>query len=178
MNIIIFIAFILLQLVLYVIGYNYLRRLKNNVQEAWSNTFTSLQKRHAVLPQLVVSLGGAQDFETLIQASATAARSGIITDTATSEQQIQKGIFALKEAYPTVTTMDNTKQLMDSLRTIEDDIQGYRLIYNRAVADYRRACDTFPLNLVAYSLLSSRPDFFELAPSDNHALESATSSAS
>ena len=94
----------------FVAGYNGLVRLRNRIDNAWSQIGVQLERRHDLIPNLIETVKGYAAHEKSTLRSVVAARnSAIQAQGAGPEQQAQaenvltgalKNLFALAEAYP------------------------------------------------------------------------------
>lgn len=156
-----------------VIGmYNGLIRLRNRVEEAWSDIDVQLKRRYDLIPNLVETVKGyaAHEKETLEKVinarnAAMSAHSG--TDThaqAEAENMLSstlKSIFALSEAYPDLKANQNFLELQRELSDTENKIQASRRFYNTNVRDFNTKLEVFPTNMIAGYLGFKKREFFE-----------------
>jgi LemA protein len=175
----IIIIVVLAVLVMAAVGmYNGLIRLKNRVEEAWSDIDVQLKRRYDLIPNLVETVKGyaAHESETLekvIQArnSAMQAQSGNASahDLAAAENALSstlKSIFALSENYPDLKANQNFLELQRELSDTENKIQASRRFYNGNVRDFNTKLQVFPTNVFAGMLGFTARDFFEAAEAE------------
>lgn len=154
--------------------YNGLVRLKNRVDEAWSDIDVQLKRRYDLIPNLVNTVKGyaAHEKETLdrvIQARSAAMQahdSGDVKKEAEAENMLSstlKSIFALSESYPDLKANQNFLELQRELTDTEDKIQASRRFYNGNVRDFNTKIEVFPTNLMAGMLGFAKREFFEAA---------------
>lgn len=165
------IGIILVLVVGFLIGtYNGLVKLKNRVEEAWSDITVQLKRRTDLIPNLVNSVKGYASHESGVFEKVTEARSAImnakgVAETAKAENMLEgalKSLFAVAEAYPDLKANQNFLQLQQELVDTEDKIQGSRRFYNGGVRDLNIKIETFPVNLVAGMFGFSKREFFEV----------------
>lgn len=165
---------ILVVIILAVVGmYNGLVRLKNRVDEAWSDIDVQLKRRHDLIPNLVNTVKGyatheKEVFEKVTQARANAisAGSGTVENKMQAENMLSgalKSLFAVAEAYPDLKANQNFLELQRELTDTEDKIMASRRFYNGNVRDFNTKLQVFPTNLIASSLGFTKRDFFEAA---------------
>jgi LemA protein len=153
--------------------YNSLIRLKNRVEEAWSDIDVQLKRRYDLIPNLVETVKGyaAHEKETLervVQArnAAMAAHAGAdAKKSAEAENMLSatlKSIFALSESYPDLKANQNFLELQRELTDTEDKIQASRRFYNGNVRDFNTKLEVFPTNIMAGMLGFKRREFFEI----------------
>lgn len=142
---------------LYLMGtYNSLIKLRNWVQESWSQIDVQLKRRHDLIPNLVNTVKGYAKHEQDTLEKVIQARNQLISGTPQerieADNQIQgalKSIFALSESYPDLKANQNFLNLQEELTTTENKVAYSRQLYNKTVADYNIKRETFPTNIVA-----------------------------
>ena len=150
--------------------YNGLIRLKNRVDEAWSDIDVQLKRRYDLIPNLVETVKGyatheQQTFEKVINARNAAMQAGTASEKAEAENMLSstlKSIFALAEAYPDLKANQNFLELQRELTDTEDKIQASRRFYNGNVRDFNTKIEVFPDNIFANMLGFKKRDFFEI----------------
>lgn len=154
--------------------YNGLIRLKNRVDEAWSDIDVQLKRRYDLIPNLVETVKGyaaheQATFEKVIQArnAAMSAQSGGDAKAQAEAENVLSGtlksIFALAENYPDLKANQNFLELQRELTDTEDKIQASRRFYNGNVRDFNTKLEVFPTNIMAGMLGFKRREFFEIA---------------
>jgi len=151
--------------------YNGLIRLKNRVDEAWSDIDVQLKRRYDLIPNLVETVKGYAAHEKELFTKVTEARSkamqaGSLADKAEAENMLSntlKSLFAVAENYPQLRASENFAKLQDELSDTENKIQAARRFYNGMVRDFNTKIQVFPNNLIANSLGFKAREFFEIA---------------
>lgn len=170
-TVLIIIGALLVLIVAFFIGtYNGLVKLKNRVEEAWSDITVQLKRRTDLIPNLVNSVKGYASHEKEVFEKVTEARSAImsakgVADTAKAENMMEgalKSLFAVAEAYPELKANENFLQLQQELVDTEDKIQASRRFYNGGVRDLNIKIETFPANIVAGMFGFVKREFFEV----------------
>lgn len=163
---------ILVAVILWLIAvYNGLIRLKNRVDEAWSDIDVQLKRRYDLIPNLVEVVKGYATHEKELFTKVTEARSkamqaGNLADKATAENMLSdtlKSLFAVAENYPDLKASTNFAKLQDELSDTENKIQAARRFYNGMVRDFNTKIQVFPNNLLAGTLGFKAREFFEVA---------------
>jgi LemA protein len=161
-------------LIFVVIGmYNSLIRLKNRVNEAWSDIDVQLKRRYDLIPNLVETVKGyaAHEKETLervtkARTDAMAAQSGgDAKQQAAAENALSstlKSIFALAENYPDLKANQNFLELQRELSDTENKIQASRRFYNGNVRDFNTKLQVFPTNIIGNMLGFKAREYFEI----------------
>lgn len=162
-------------LVLLVWTYNRLVRMRNRIQNAWSDVDVQLKRRHDLVPNLVETVRGyasheRQTLEAVASARAQAMTSGAgIAARAVAELALTGAVgnlFAVAERYPTLRAAQNFTLLQEQLTSTENRIAFARQFYNESVMQYNTAIATFPRNLVAGSMGFSRAEMFAAGPGE------------
>jgi LemA protein len=149
--------------------YNGLIRLKNRVDEAWSDIDVQLKRRHDLIPNLVNTVKGyaaheKEVFEKVTEARANAINAGTAQAKGQAENMLSgalKSLFAVAEAYPDLKANQNFLELQRELTDTEDKIMASRRFYNGNVRDFNTKIETFPTNIFAGMLNFTKRDFFQ-----------------
>ncbi len=151
--------------------YNGLIKLRNRVDEAWSDIDVQTKRRYDLIPNLVNTVKGyatheRELFEKVTEARARAMGAGTAQDKAQAENMLSntlKSLFAVAEAYPDLRANENFLELQKELTDTEDKIQAARRFYNGNARDFNIKIQVFPNNLVAGMLNFAKREFFETA---------------
>jgi LemA protein len=144
----------------YVVVYNNLVTLNQNVSSQWATVQVEYQRRIDLIPNLVNSVKGYQQFEAGLLTNITALRSGYVGANSTADK-IKYGtaldsalsrLLVIYENYPNLKSVALVAGLMDELAGTENRIAVERMRYNLAVQDFNTAIHSIPTNLVAGSL--------------------------
>ncbi len=150
--------------------YNRLVRLRNRVENAWSQVDVQLRRRYDLIPNLVETVKGYASheratFEEVTNARTRAQQAGSVQEQAQAENVLTAAIgrlFAVAEAYPELRASENFQQLQAQLEETEDKIRVARQIYNDTVLTYENARETVPTNVVAAMFSFEEKTFFEI----------------
>ncbi|WP_217134323.1 LemA family protein [Leucobacter chinensis] len=150
--------------------YNSLVKLRNRVEEAWSDITVQLKRRADLIPSLVETVKGYASHEKEVFDQVTRARAETVSaqgpvEAATAEnhmQQALKSIFAVAEAYPQLQASQNFLELQSQLVDTENKIQAARRFYNGGVRELNIKIQTFPNNLFARMMGFTEREFFEV----------------
>jgi len=154
--------------------YNGLIRLKNRVDEAWSDIDVQLKRRHDLIPNLVNTVKGYATHERELFEKVTAARTAAMgAQTPGQKEQAEnalsgtlKSLFAVAENYPDLKANQNFLELQRELTDTEDKVQASRRFYNTNVRDFNIKIETFPSNIVAGMLNFAKREFFAAEESE------------
>lgn len=165
------IGVIVLLLVLYFVAtYNGLIKLRNRVDEAFSDIETQLKRRHDLIPNLVETVKGYAAHERQTFDAVTQARTNAVNAQGPENQAAAEGIlgqalgrlFAVAEAYPDLKANQNFLQLQNELTDTEDKIQASRRFYNMNVRDLNIKVQSVPSNIIANLANIGEREFFEI----------------
>lgn len=149
--------------------FNGLIRLRNRVDEAWSDIEVQLKRRYDLIPNLVNTVKGYAKHEEGVFTKVTEARANAIqaktpAEHAKAENVLSgtlKSLFAVAENYPQLRASDNFLHLQQELVDAEDKIQAARRFYNGNVRDFNTKLQVFPNNMVAGVLGFKKYEFFD-----------------
>ena len=152
MTVLIIVAIVVVLAVALIVLYNNLVKLRNMVDNAWSQIDVQMQRRLDLIPNLVETVKGYAAHESGTLEKVTAARSAVSTASTPGEKMAAdniltgtlKSLFAVSEAYPDLKANANFQQLQSELSVTEDKISYMRQSYNDTVMKYNTAIQTFP----------------------------------
>jgi LemA protein len=166
----IIIVLIVLVVIVFVAMYNGLVRLRNRVDNAWSQIDVQLKRRHDLIPNLVETVKGyakheQETLDRVIQARNMAMNASGVPATAQAENMLSgalKSLFALSEAYPDLKANTNFLQLQEELTSTEDRVAYSRQFFNDSVLKYNNKIQTIPANVIAGMFNFKEREFFEV----------------
>ncbi|HAV11222.1 MAG TPA: hypothetical protein DCX32_01630 [Candidatus Moranbacteria bacterium] len=156
--------------IVWLIGvYNGLIRLRNRVDEAWSDIDVQLKRRYDLIPNLISTVKGyatheKELLEKVTEARAKAINAGSVAEHEQAENMLTgalKSVFAVAENYPDLKANQNFLELQKELSDTENKIQASRRFYNGNVRDFNTKIEVFPNNLIASKLNFAKREFFE-----------------
>lgn len=168
------IAVIVVGLIIFAVsGYNSLVRMEEEVDSAFANIDTNLQRRADLIPNLVNTVKGFASQETEIMNSVTEARAKLagastVEDKANADTELTNALNRLMvvvENYPDLKSSQNFIQLSDELAGTENRIAVARRDYNQKVQEYNAQRKKFPTNILAGMFQFEEKPYFEA--SDN-----------
>ena len=170
----IYVIIVLILLVVYfLITYNKLVKLNNQLKEAFSTMDVFLKKRWDLIPSIVETVKGYAKHEMDTLEGIVEARNNY--NNMTTEEKIDKNnsindnipkLFALAEAYPKLKANENFMDLSKQLKAVEDDIANSRKYYNGAVKVFNNKVEMFPSNIVASLLGYKSQKMFSIDSSE------------
>ncbi|MFZ0565254.1 MAG: LemA family protein [Chlamydiales bacterium] len=179
------IVLILAILVGWAIGmFNRLVRLRNQVNNSWSQIDVQLQRRYDLIPNLVETVKGYMQYEkstleAVIEARNRAqsarellekkggptAKGASLEELIGAETSLSGAlgkIFALAERYPELRAVETMQRLQEQLASTENKVAFARQAYNDTAMLYNMTQQQFPTLLVA-SLFGHHPsDLYEV----------------
>ena len=162
---------LILLVIFFVIGvYNSLVRLRNQVDNSWSQIDVQLKRRHDLIPNLVETAKGymtheRETFEAITEARAKAMGAGSVADSAKAEGALGEALskfMLVVENYPDLKANQNFLSLQEELTSTENKISFARQSYNDQVLGFNNKIQMFPSNIVAGMFSFSAREFFEI----------------
>ena len=157
-------------LVLVIIGYNNIVKLKNMVEESWSQIDVLLKQRFEMIPNLVEVVKGYSNYEkNTLEAVVNARNRGLGAttrdDAIDSDNQLTQALsklFVLVEAYPDLKADKHYIKLQGSLEELEKKIAFARQFYNDTILKYNLKIETVPSNIVALLFGFKKYNYFKI----------------
>ena len=149
--------------------YNSLVKLKNKVENSWSQIDVLLKRRNDLIPNLVNTVKGYAKHEQETLDAVIKARNQYNTAQTPEEKMEASNIisgtlsrlFDLAESYPDLKANENFAQLQSELTETEDKIAYARQFYNDAVMIYHNKLRVFPTNIIASMFHFKEEKYFE-----------------
>ena len=159
MNLIVLLVLVVIA-IYFILVYNSLVNIKNNVSKAWANIDVLLKQRHDELPKLVDTCKQYMKYEQetlekVIQARArvsVAQEAHDVRALGAAEGALRAGLgnlFALAEAYPDLKANENFLHLQARISGLENAIADRREFYNDSVNVNNVRIEQFPDLIVA-----------------------------
>jgi LemA protein len=164
-------------------GYNMLQSNEEEVNKAWGDLNSQLQRRADLIPNLVATVKGyaaheRQTLEAVVNARAKATSVTINAENLGDAQAMQKfqaaqgelsaslgRLLAVAEAYPQLQASQNFRDLQNQLEGTENRISVARQRYNAAVERFNYSIRAFPYSLTNNLLLHlKRKEYFQAEP--------------
>ena len=175
MTVLIIIGAVALAIILYfVVIYNGLVRLKNNIEQSWSNIDVLLKQRRDEIPKLVAVCEGYMKHERETLQKVTEARSMVdkaqgVAQTAQAENALTsalRSLFAVVENYPDLKANQNFLGLQTRVSQIENSIADRREFFNASVNAYNIRIEQIPDVFVARMLAYQPRELWQIDPAD------------
>ncbi len=165
------IGVIVVLIIFFVIGmYNSLVRLRNQVDNAWSQIDVQLKRRHDLIPNLVETAKGymqheRETFEAITNARSNAMGANNVADAGKAESALSGALsnfMLVVENYPELKANQNFLSLQETLTSTENKIAFARQGYNDQVLFFNNKTQVFPSSIIANSFNFTKRDFFEI----------------
>jgi len=169
-TILILIAIIVIGALIIIGMYNALVRLRNQVDNAWSQIDVQLKRRHDLIPNLVETTKGymrheRETLDSVTNARANAMKATTVTDKSKAEAELSGAIsqfYLVVENYPDLKANQNFLALQEELTSTENKIAFSRQGYNDQVLFFNNKIQMFPSNIIAGMFSFTKRDFFEI----------------
>jgi len=163
---------VVLIVLVFILSYNGLVRLRNRIDNAWSQIDVQLKRRYDLIPNLVETVKGYAAHERGVFEQVTQARANAINAQGPQQQAeaenvlsgALKSLFAVAEAYPDLKANQNFLSLQEELTSTEDRVAYARQFYNDSVLSYNNKLQTFPRNVIAGMFNFEKREYFEGEP--------------
>ncbi|MHC4222105.1 MAG: LemA family protein [Planctomycetota bacterium] len=171
MIVLIVVAVVLVLLILFVIGiYNSLIRLRNQVDNSWSQIDVQLKRRHDLIPNLVETAKGYMEhergtFEAITEARSQAMGAKTVPQAGQAEAALGDALskfMLVVENYPDLKANQNFLAIQEELTGTENKISFARQSYNDQVLFFNNKIQMFPSNIIAGTFNFAARDFFEI----------------
>jgi LemA protein len=177
--VIIIVVVLVLVGILFVVGFNKLRKQDVAAEEALGGIDVQLTRRADLIPNLVNTVKGYAAHEKGVFEAVTAARAGVqkaakdgtVAEKAAAEAQLDKAlvnVMAVAEAYPELKASANFLQLQAQLAETENQLAFARQYYNDAVSQLNTSVSTIPWMFFAGPTGVKKREFYE-APAGQEA---------
>ena len=138
-------------------AYNGLVKKDEQVNTAYANIESQLQRRNDLIPNLVETVKGYAAHETEVFTAVTEARERMMSAqgpdaVAEADGELTQALgrlIAVAESYPELQANENFLSLQDELAGTENRINTARMDYNAVVQTYNASIRSFPTNILA-----------------------------
>ncbi|MBN1540150.1 MAG: LemA family protein [Candidatus Thermoplasmatota archaeon] len=150
--------------------YNKLVKMDEGVDGKWAQVENVYQYKIDLIPQLVATVEGYQEFETSTLTSIAELRSRWMEASGDEEEQLDisnqidtalRSIILTYENYPNLQSIQAVSDLMVSLESVENQIKVERMRYNEEVRDLNTKVKQFPSVIVANAFGFEERSYFE-----------------
>ena len=168
----IIIGIVAVLLILFVMIYNGLVGLRNQVKNSWAQIDVQLKRRYDLIPNLVETVKGYMTHERGTLEAVTNARNlaqqvassgaGVRAKAEGELSSALSRLLAVVENYPDLKANQNFLALQEELTSTENKISFSRQYYNDSVLRYNNQTQMFPSNIIANMTGFRASEFFEV----------------
>ena len=127
------------------LGYNTLRKLAENVKEAWSNIGVSIRKQASLVNQLISVVSAHAEGEKLVMLKVSEDASvGAVQQMHQQSGVVLSAVNGMAQRFPDLKANEQYLSLMKSINDVEDRIETQRNTYNAATKGYNIARTSIP----------------------------------
>ena len=169
----IIVGVVVILIIAFIVTYNRLVRLRNQVKNAWAQIDVQLKRRHDLIPNLVETVKGYMTYERATLEAVTNARNLAQAGVSASPAERAKlegelggalsRLLAVVENYPDLKANQTFLALQEQLTSTENKISFSRQFYNDSVLSYNNRTQMFPSNMVASMTGFKASEFFEVS---------------
>jgi len=154
--------------------YNGMIKMRNNVDKEWRNIDVQLERRYALIPNLVETVKGYAKHESetltkITQYRSRAMEAKTVSEKAEANNMLTSALSGLNvqlEAYPDLKANTNFLQLQEELTATENRISFSRQLYNEVVTSFNNKIQVFPNSIIAGMFRFTEKDLFEVTSSE------------
>jgi len=158
----------------FIVIYNGLVRLRNNIDKSWANIDVLLKQRSDEIPNLINTVKGYMQHERETLESLTKARSQILKAQTLSRKaaydnlitNLLKNIFLVAENYPDLKAGENFLKLQKRITGLENELADRREFYNDSVTIYNTRIQSIPDLIIARMMKLSLVELFQASEND------------
>lgn len=155
----------------FIMIYNGLISLKENIKKSWANIDVILKQRYDEIPKLISVCESYAQFEKgmldrLLKARENYVRADGVKEKSKASNQISealRSVFALAENYPDLKANENFMQLQNRISHLEETLADRREFFNDSVNNYNIRIQQIPDVFVAGMLSYRQEEMFEVA---------------
>jgi LemA protein len=167
--IIIIVAVVVVGLILYSISiFNRLFSLKNSGEATLGQIGVALKKRLDLITQLVESVRAYVKFERETLERIAKLRSEMFQPRTVDLREVERdsrvvlnAVLAVAESYPDLKASTTVLNLMEAIKSVEDEIARQRYTYNNIVQEFNIMQDTFPSRFMARAMNLSKLEYLQ-----------------
>ena len=152
-------------------GYNQVITMDEEVEAAWAQVETQLQRRYDMIPNLVQTVQGVADQEKSVFLGVAEARSRFtqadgVNEKAAAASMLESALgrlIAVREAYPELKSNESFLKLQDQLEGTENRLAVERRRYNEAARDLNAYARGIPGRFWASLAGVEQAEYFEVS---------------
>ncbi len=163
------VVIVIIGLVLWVVGiYNRFYSLKNSSEATLGQIRVAMKKRLDMIEQLLGAVKSYAKFEqdtftkvTAMRAAVATAGPGDLNKVEAESRSIFGRLLAVAENYPELKTSQTVTSLMDSVKSLEEEIARQRYTYNNISQEFNTMMDTIPSTFIGHMIHLSKLDYLQ-----------------
>ena len=163
------IVIVIIGLVLWVVGiYNRFYSLKNSSEATLGQIRVAMKKRLDMIEPLLGAVKSYAKFEqdtftkvTAMRAAVATAGPGDLNKVEAESRSIFGRLLAVAENYPELKTSQTVTSLMDSVKSLEEEIARQRYTYNNISQEFNTMMDTIPSTFIGHMIHLSKLDYLQ-----------------
>jgi LemA protein len=170
---------IAIMLIMSLVTYNRLVRMRNQAKNAWAQVDVQLKRRYDLIPNLTETVRGYMGHERSTMEAVTQARNlaqkaagASVGERSRVESDLTNAVsrlLAVAENYPDLKANQNFLALQQELAVTENNISSARQNYNDAVLRCNNMYQSFPTNIGASIFGFKSHEFFGVEPPEREA---------
>lgn len=161
---------IVLIILYFVLTYNKLIKLRNNINNAFADTDVQMKLRFDLIENLVntvkwYSIHEKETLENVTKARTDFMWAGSNKEKLEADNMLSwalKSLFAVSENYPDLKANQNFLQLQTELSDIENKLAATRRYFNSSTNEYNSSVQSFPTSIIANMFNFKEKDFFAI----------------
>jgi LemA protein len=163
------VAIVIIALIFWFVGiYNRFYSLKNSSEATLGQIRVAMKKRLDMIDQLLGAVKSYAKFEketfesvTAMRASVATAGPGDLNKVEAESRSIFGRLLAVAENYPDLKTSQTVTSLMDSVKSLEEEIGRQRYTYNNISQEFNTMMDTIPSNIVGHLIHLTKLEYLQ-----------------
>ena len=157
-----------LLLIWFISVYNRFQSLVNGAEAVTGQIRVALKKRLDMITQLYQSVKSYAKFERSTLQEITRMRSNVLNSNIEDIKNIDaqsrsflSRLLVTVENYPQLKTSGTVKEIMNTVKSVEDEISRLRYTYNNIIQEYNTKLSIFPSNIIASMLGFKKKPYLE-----------------
>lgn len=136
------------------LGYNKLRKLSEDIREAWSNIGVVGKKQVSLINQLIDVVKGYQESEKLVmlKVSDDLSTAASVANLHQQSGMVLSAVNGMAQRFPDLKSNEQYQRLIDSIQKCEEQLEDARQSYNSAVKKYNTHRSSIPHVLYATTI--------------------------
>ncbi len=148
--------------------YNHFYILKNSSETTLGQIRVAMKKRLDMIEQLLGAVKSYAKFEqetftrvTAMRAAVATAGPGDLNKVEAESRSIFGRLLAVAENYPDLKASQSVTSLMDSVKSLEDEISRHRYTYNTISQEFNTMMDTIPSSFIGHLTHLSKLEYLQ-----------------